>query len=258
MAVSSDRPRGGCRPGGRGRTRRPVAAGGAALSQPAGEADRQARGETEEARRRRMARAPFPERGLVRGESVMLADGPIPPVAPRATARVVDAHVGGSVASAPTHEPPPPGSLLHDVLTSRVYDVARETPLDPAPRLSRRLVDRGPPQARGPAARLQLQAARRLQQDRAPDARRSARRGVIAASAGNHAQGVALLGPAPRAARGHRDAADDARDQGRGGAGAGRGGRARRRQLLRRQGPLRRARGRDRPRRSSIPSTTRW
>ncbi|HXH24739.1 MAG TPA: pyridoxal-phosphate dependent enzyme, partial [Vicinamibacterales bacterium] len=29
--------------------------------------------------------------------------------------------------------------LLHDVLTSRVYDVARETPLDPAPRLSARL-----------------------------------------------------------------------------------------------------------------------
>ena len=29
--------------------------------------------------------------------------------------------------------------LLHDVLTSRVYDVARETPLDPAPKLSARL-----------------------------------------------------------------------------------------------------------------------
>jgi threonine dehydratase len=29
--------------------------------------------------------------------------------------------------------------FLHSVLTSRVYDVARETPLDPAPRLSRRL-----------------------------------------------------------------------------------------------------------------------
>ena len=29
--------------------------------------------------------------------------------------------------------------LLHDVLTSRVYDVARETPLEEAPRLSRRL-----------------------------------------------------------------------------------------------------------------------
>ena len=29
--------------------------------------------------------------------------------------------------------------LLHDILKSRVYDVARETPLDPAPRLSKRL-----------------------------------------------------------------------------------------------------------------------
>jgi threonine dehydratase len=29
--------------------------------------------------------------------------------------------------------------LLHDILKSRVYDVARETPLDVAPRLSRRL-----------------------------------------------------------------------------------------------------------------------
>ena len=32
--------------------------------------------------------------------------------------------------------------LLHDVLTSRVYDVARETSLDPAARLSRRLGQR--------------------------------------------------------------------------------------------------------------------
>ena len=48
-------------------------------------------------------------------------------------------------------------TLLREILTSRVYEVARETPLDPAPRLS-------------PAERS---------------------RGVIAASAGNHAQGVA-------------------------------------------------------------------
>ena len=85
-----------------------------------------------------------------------------------------------------------PSSLLHDVLTSRVYDVARETPLDPAPRLSRRLGHDGPAQARGPAAGLQLQAARRLQPDRAPDGEHERARGVIAASAGNHAQGVAF------------------------------------------------------------------
>ena len=30
-------------------------------------------------------------------------------------------------------------TLLRDILTSRVYEVARETPLDPAPRLSARL-----------------------------------------------------------------------------------------------------------------------
>jgi len=35
-------------------------------------------------------------------------------------------------------------TLVHDVLTSRVYDVARETPLDPAPRLSRRPSRPGP------------------------------------------------------------------------------------------------------------------
>ena len=30
-------------------------------------------------------------------------------------------------------------TLLREILTSRVYEVARETPLDAAPRLSRRL-----------------------------------------------------------------------------------------------------------------------
>ena len=33
----------------------------------------------------------------------------------------------------------PLSTLLREILTSRVYEVARETPLDPAPRLSRRL-----------------------------------------------------------------------------------------------------------------------
>ncbi len=85
---------------------------------------------------------------------------------------------------------PPPGSLLHDVLTSRVYDVARETPLDPAPRLSRRLAaevllkreDLQPVfsfKLRGAYNRI----AHMSEAERA--------RGVIAASAGNHAQGVA-------------------------------------------------------------------
>ena len=82
-------------------------------------------------------------------------------------------------------------TLLREILTSRVYEVARETPLDPAPRLSRRLdnevllkrEDLQPIfsfKIRGAYNRI----ARLSPADRA--------RGVIAASAGNHAQGVAF------------------------------------------------------------------
>jgi threonine dehydratase len=81
-------------------------------------------------------------------------------------------------------------NLLHDVLTSRVYEVARETPLEPAPRLSRRLgvevlLKREDLQ---PVFSFKLRGAyNRMAQ--ASAAERAA--GVIAASAGNHAQGVA-------------------------------------------------------------------
>ena len=80
--------------------------------------------------------------------------------------------------------------LLHDVLTSRVYDVARETPLESAQRLSRRLgnsilfkrEDLQPVfsfKLRGAYNKIaHLTAAEKS-------------RGIIAASAGNHAQGVA-------------------------------------------------------------------
>jgi threonine dehydratase len=80
--------------------------------------------------------------------------------------------------------------LLHDVLTSRVYDVARETRLEPAPRLSARLdnevlfkrEDLQPVfsfKLRGAYNKIaHLTAAERAH-------------GVIASSAGNHAQGVA-------------------------------------------------------------------
>src|SRR5512134_1478770 len=84
----------------------------------------------------------------------------------------------------------PPSSLLHDVLTSRVYDVARETPLDPAPRLSRRLsaevlLKREDLQ---PVFSFKLRGAyNRIAH--LTEAERA--RGVITASAGNHAQGVA-------------------------------------------------------------------
>jgi threonine dehydratase len=84
----------------------------------------------------------------------------------------------------------PPRSLLHDVLTSRVYDVARETPLDPAPRLSRRLgaevlLKREDLQ---PVFSFKLRGAYNCIAHMGEAVRG---RGVIAASAGNHAQGVA-------------------------------------------------------------------
>jgi threonine dehydratase len=82
-------------------------------------------------------------------------------------------------------------ALVRDILTSRVYEIARETPLDAAPRLSARLgnevllkrEDLQPTfsfKIRGAYNRI----ARLTEAERA--------RGVIAASAGNHAQGVAL------------------------------------------------------------------
>ena len=80
---------------------------------------------------------------------------------------------------------------LERILRARVYDVAEETPLEPAPRLSRRLgaqvllkrEDLQPVfsfKLRGAANRI---AALSVEE---------AARGVICASAGNHAQGVAL------------------------------------------------------------------
>src|SRR5512139_3064106 len=82
-------------------------------------------------------------------------------------------------------------SLLHDVLTSRVYDVARETPLDEAPRLSRRLgaavlLKREDLQ---PVFSFKLRGAYNRIAHLSDEERR---RGVITASAGNHAQGVAF------------------------------------------------------------------
>jgi threonine dehydratase len=81
--------------------------------------------------------------------------------------------------------------LLHDILTSRVYDVARETPLDLAPRLSRRLghevlLKREDLQ---PVFSFKLRGAYNkiahlTEHERA--------RGIITASAGNHSQGVAF------------------------------------------------------------------
>ena len=82
-------------------------------------------------------------------------------------------------------------SYIERILKARVYDVAIETPLEPARRLSRRLDNpvlfkREDLQ---PVFSFKLRGAynRIAALDDA-----TARRGVICASAGNHAQGVAL------------------------------------------------------------------
>src|SRR3954466_1471337 len=90
-----------------------------------------------------------------------------------------------------TSAPPTCDEMLRLILTSRVYDVCRETPLDPAPRLSRRLgaevlLKREDLQ---PVFSFKLRGAYNKIAHLAADARA---RGVIAASAGNHAQGVAF------------------------------------------------------------------
>jgi threonine dehydratase len=84
-----------------------------------------------------------------------------------------------------------PDAMLRLILTSRVYEVARETPLDPAPRLSTRLgnevlLKREDLQ---PVFSFKLRGA----YNRIAHMSEAERcRGVIAASAGNHAQGVAF------------------------------------------------------------------
>ena len=136
---------------------------------------------------------------------------------------------------------------LQKILTARVYDVAIETLARARAAPVRAPGQHGAAQARGPAAGVQLQAARRLQQDGAPERRRSCRRGVICASAGNHAQGVALsaqtLGcTAVIVMPVTTPAAEDRRR-----ARARRRGRAARRQLLRCLRARARARARTRP-----------
>jgi threonine dehydratase len=84
-----------------------------------------------------------------------------------------------------------PTDYLEKILTARVYDVATESPLDPAPLLSERLgntllLKREDMQS---VFSFKLRGAYNKMAQLTPQQRR---RGVIAASAGNHAQGVAL------------------------------------------------------------------
>ncbi len=83
------------------------------------------------------------------------------------------------------------GGWLRSILTAPVYDVARRTPLDPAPRLSARLhqnvlLKREDLQ---PVFSFKLRGAYTKLARLTPEERA---RGVLAVSAGNHAQGVAL------------------------------------------------------------------
>lgn len=85
----------------------------------------------------------------------------------------------------------PHNDYLEKILTARVYDVAQETPLEQAPRLSERLgntllLKREDMQS---VFSFKLRGAYNKMAQLPPE---RLRQGVIAASAGNHAQGVAL------------------------------------------------------------------
>src|SRR5205823_1391460 len=94
------------------------------------------------------------------------------------------------------NSPAPGGGVKHDnylerILKARVYDVASETPLELAPGLSRRLRNRLLIKREDlqPVFSFKLRGAYNKM---AALPRSRLQRGVIAASAGNHAQGVAL------------------------------------------------------------------
>ena len=84
-----------------------------------------------------------------------------------------------------------PRQYLERILRARVYDVARESPLDPAPLLSERLANRVLLKREDLQAvfSFKLRGAYNKISSLAANERE---RGVVAASAGNHAQGVAL------------------------------------------------------------------
>ncbi len=84
-----------------------------------------------------------------------------------------------------------PERYVEKILKARVYDVANETPLDLAPTLSRRLGNRVLIKREDlqPVFSFKLRGAYNKIAHLSPEA---LQRGVITASAGNHAQGVAL------------------------------------------------------------------
>jgi threonine dehydratase len=80
---------------------------------------------------------------------------------------------------------------LEAILTAKVYDVAIESPLDPAPALSRRLGNHVllKREDKQPVFSFKLRGAYNKMAHLSPE---ELARGVICSSAGNHAQGVAL------------------------------------------------------------------
>ena len=88
-------------------------------------------------------------------------------------------------------KPPALGSYLQKILTARVYDVAHETPLEPARSLSKRLSNQVllKREDSQPVFSFKLRGAYNKM---AHLSTQQLERGVICASAGNHAQGVAL------------------------------------------------------------------
>src|SRR3954470_11512928 len=84
-----------------------------------------------------------------------------------------------------------PADYLKKILTARVYDVAVESALEPAKNLSRRLHNKVllKREDQQPVFSFKLRGAYNKMAQLAPE---QLRRGVICASAGNHAQGVAM------------------------------------------------------------------
>src|SRR5207244_344591 len=84
-----------------------------------------------------------------------------------------------------------PADYLKKILTARVYDVAVETALEPAKGLSRRLHNKVllKREDQQPVFSFKLRGAYNKMAQLTPQ---QLKKGVICASAGNHAQGVAL------------------------------------------------------------------
>src|SRR6476646_1352852 len=84
-----------------------------------------------------------------------------------------------------------PADYLKKILTARVYDVAIESALEPAKALSRRLHNKVllKREDQQPVFSFKLRGAYNKMVQLSPE---ELSRGVICASAGNHAQGVAM------------------------------------------------------------------